>query len=185
VIKKYVRHLKAISTGVKNIFSNRLTAPYPDARQQVNERYRGMIRLNIEKCISCKQCGRVCPSGAIKMREVGEKKYPGVDYARCIFCGFCVEICTRSALEHTGLNDVAYLLLDDHWIPPEELEKGGTDPYQMQTEPVAVHLDAKKGLAYGRVTKQKRAKESAGGDDEGPAVPPGGEGSEAKEASEA
>jgi NADH-quinone oxidoreductase subunit I len=145
-----IRYLRAIGTGVKHLFSNRLTCPYPDARQMVNERYRGMIRPIREKCTSCMMCARVCPSNAIKMYAVDAKKFPGIDYARCVFCGFCVDICPVRALEHTSLHDVAYLDYEENLFPPEKFVEGGKDPYIVPGGVVTVTIDAKKGLIYGK-----------------------------------
>jgi NADH-quinone oxidoreductase subunit I len=147
-----IRHLRAIGTGLKHLFSNRLTCPYPDARQMVSERYRGMIRLFKDKCTSCMLCARACPANAIKMRVMDGKKLPGLDYARCVFCGFCVDICPVKALEHTSLHDVAYFDYRENQFPPEKFVDGGRDPYRVPGGVVTVRIDEKKGLVYGRKT---------------------------------
>ncbi|MFQ6130347.1 MAG: NuoI/complex I 23 kDa subunit family protein [Candidatus Hadarchaeaceae archaeon] len=161
---KLVRHLRAIETGVKHLFSNRLTCPYPDARQMVSERYRGMIHLNRDKCTSCMLCARACPSNAIKMHVSDGKKLPGLDYARCVFCGFCVDICPVKALEHTSLHDVAYLDYEENQFPPKKFVDGGRDPYHVPQGVVTVRIDERKGLLYGRkaegLKKEKMMKEA-------------------------
>jgi NADH-quinone oxidoreductase subunit I len=143
-----VRHLRAIGVGVRHLFSNRLTCPYPDARQMVPEGYRGMIMLLKDKCTSCMMCARSCPSDAIKMQVVGEKKFPRLDYARCVFCGFCVEVCPVKAISHTVLHDVAYLTYEENLFPPEKLVDGGKDPYRIPKGVVIVEIHEKKGLVY-------------------------------------
>lgn len=154
-----LRHLRAIRTGVKHLlFSNRLTCPYPDARQMVSERYRGMIRLNRDKCTSCMLCARACPANAIKMYVMDGKKLPGLDYARCIFCGFCVDICPVKALEHTTLHDVAYLDYKENQFPPEKFAEGGKDPYYVPGGVVMVEIHDKKGLLYKKKAVEKEEK---------------------------
>lgn len=150
-----LRHLRAIGTGVKHLFSNRLTCPYPEARQMVNERYRGMLHLNKDKCTSCMLCARACPANAIKMQMMAGKKLPGLDYARCIFCGFCVDICPVKALAHTSLHDVAYLDYKENLFPPKKFVDGGRDPYRVPRGVVAVEIHEKKGLIYRKIKKPK------------------------------
>lgn len=158
-----VRHLRAIGTGMKHLFSNRLTCPYPDARQMVNERYRGMIRLDVDKCTSCMLCVRACPANAMERKTVKvvkemrrvEKVVPALDYARCIFCGYCVDICPLMALAHTSLHDAAYFDYEENQFPPEKLINGGRDPYYVPKGVVAVRIHEKRGLTYGKPEKPK------------------------------
>lgn len=124
----------------------------------VGERYRGMIRLDKEKCTSCLLCARSCPANAIKMQMMDEKKLPGVDYTRCVFCSFCVSICPVKALEHTTLHDVAYLDYKENQFPPEKLVNGGRDPYRVPRGVVAVRIHEKKGLVYEEVKPKEEAK---------------------------
>jgi Dissimilatory sulfite reductase (desulfoviridin), alpha and beta subunits len=56
-----------------------------------------MIRLQFlaqvdrEKCTGCRECERICPSGAIKMVE----KKASVDGDRCIDCQRCIDRCDK------------------------------------------------------------------------------------------
>ena len=52
--------------------------------------------INPDKCKGCTKCARNCPVSAIS----GEKKAPHViDYAKCIKCGSCKDICSCVAIE--------------------------------------------------------------------------------------
>jgi Fe-S-cluster-containing hydrogenase component 2 len=93
-------------------------------------------------------CARSCPSNAIKMQVTDEKKFPRLDYARCVFCGFCVEVCPVKAISHTMLHDVAYLAYEENLFPPEKLVNGGRDPYRIPKGVVIVEIHEKKGLVY-------------------------------------
>ncbi len=159
---KVVKHLRAISTGIKNLFSNRLTCPYPDARQMVSDLYRGMIVWDNDKCTSCMLCAKSCPANAIKMYMCDGKKSPGLDYARCVFCGFCVDICPVKALEHTSLHDVAYLDYDENMFLPKKFMEGGNDPYRVPGGVVAVRIDEKKGLLYGSKAETPKLEKRGG-----------------------
>ena len=66
------------------------------------EQFRGRLKFCAEKCIGCKMCVRDCPSGAIKIRKVGDKQFEAdIDMAKCIYCGQCVDSCLKKALEIT------------------------------------------------------------------------------------
>ncbi|KXA89204.1 hypothetical protein AKJ62_03580 [candidate division MSBL1 archaeon SCGC-AAA259D14] len=143
-----LKHLKAIATGIKYLFSSkRQTCSYPATRQKVNERYRGMIKFNGELCVSCGICARVCPANAIKLRT-GVKEEPSLDYARCIFCGFCVESCPASALENAPLHDLVYTNYDQQFFEPEELTEADKDPYEVPDGVVEVKIDEDEGFLY-------------------------------------
>ncbi|KXB03714.1 hypothetical protein AKJ45_00840 [candidate division MSBL1 archaeon SCGC-AAA261F19] len=139
--------MKAIATGFKYLFSKRQTCPYPEARQKLGRRYRGMIELNQGRCVSCAMCAMVCPANAIKMKANG-KEMPSLDYARCIFCGFCVEACPANALGHKSLHDLAYLDYKKQQFAPKRLSKAGKDPYEIPEGEVRVKIDERRGLIY-------------------------------------
>ena len=71
------------------------------------ERYRGFHSNDIEKCIGCQMCAKVCPANAItyvKIENAGKKGLkwrPVVDYGRCCFCGFCTDVCPTKSLKLT------------------------------------------------------------------------------------
>ncbi len=53
-------------------------------------------KLNLERCIRCGICGRMCRGDAISNREDG---YPEIDFDSCINCGWCIKNCPSQALE--------------------------------------------------------------------------------------
>ncbi len=52
--------------------------------------------INTEKCVYCKLCVKVCPTGAISEPE--EKKLK-IDQDKCIKCGMCYEVCKFDSVE--------------------------------------------------------------------------------------
>lgn len=47
-------------------------------------------------------CMRDCPSDAITIKKIGEKKFQAeINLARCIYCAQCVDSCPKKALETT------------------------------------------------------------------------------------
>jgi len=123
-----------------------VTAPYPPPAGS-----RGAIALVAESCTSCMLCARECPDWCIEIDSHSEEE-PGtgrrprarhvldrfaIDYALCMFCGICVEVCPFDALfwspefEYSETR-IAELLHDKHklgeWMgtvqEPEPLEMG-------------------------------------------------------------
>ncbi len=54
---------------------------------------------NIENCVSCKQCTKLCPMYAIELvDEETEDKRIVIDYDKCIGCGVCAFNCPKEAI---------------------------------------------------------------------------------------
>lgn len=53
-----------------------------------------LSKVNLEKCISCGKCARVCPVLAISMKE----KKPVIDESICLGCGVCARNCPKKAI---------------------------------------------------------------------------------------
>jgi len=63
----------------------------------IPENFRGKLDYDMECCIGCKLCVRVCPSEALVFKE--EKNKVKHYVSRCTFCGQCVNICPQSCFE--------------------------------------------------------------------------------------
>jgi NADH-quinone oxidoreductase subunit I len=61
------------------------TVQYPHEKETPPIRARGVIALHQDNCTSCMLCSRSCPDWCI-------------DYALCMYCGICVEVCPFDAL---------------------------------------------------------------------------------------
>ena len=81
---------------------------------------RGFIALIPDACTSCMLCVRECPSWCITVeshtenvsdpearrpRSVSVLDAFSIDYALCMYCGICVEVCPFEALEWTPAFD--------------------------------------------------------------------------------
>jgi len=87
---------------------------YPDSRVLLPPRSRGVIALLEENCTVCMVCARDCPDWCIYIdahTEVTQASAEGgrarqrtvldrfaIDFALCMYCGICVEVCPFDAL---------------------------------------------------------------------------------------
>lgn len=87
---------------LSNMLAKPATTQYPAVKLVMPERFRGKILFHAEKCVGCKLCVKDCPTAAIEIRKMADKKYDCIiDCSMCIFCAQCVESCTKKALEAT------------------------------------------------------------------------------------
>lgn len=57
-------------------------------------------KTDLDKCISCGTCPKVCPEGIIAMKKLAgyEKMKPVTDYDYCKGCGICAAECPVKAI---------------------------------------------------------------------------------------
>ena len=87
----------------RHLFRKADTVEYPEAAREPSDRFRGMFRLDEERCIKCTLCAIECPINIIFIDWHNEKNEAGknekvldrfdVDLKRCMFCGLCEEAC--------------------------------------------------------------------------------------------
>jgi NADH-quinone oxidoreductase chain I len=92
----------------QNLFSKPMTVRFPHESIPIPDGYRGEHEYDIEKCISCGFCAKICPNRAIEMVKVPEsykkeypKTYPKIDLGKCCFCRLCEDICPKEAIKLT------------------------------------------------------------------------------------
>lgn len=95
-----------------NLFRKPATIQYPREDLDVHGKpgpsliYRGMHANDLNTCIGCGNCSRVCPTAAITMTPDPDapedpartSERPVIDYGRCCFCAFCVDSCPSGSL---------------------------------------------------------------------------------------
>jgi NADH-quinone oxidoreductase subunit I len=160
--------LKGLGVTLKHLLSRSITQQYPHEKPDLPPRTRGVIALKAENCTVCWKCSRECPDWCIYIESHKETHQPAsggrarsaklldrfaIDYALCMYCGICVEVCPFDALfwspefeyaeygitelihEKERLDDWTYTVL-----PPPELEEGA-EPVEEAPAPEA-HSEA-------------------------------------------
>jgi NADH-quinone oxidoreductase subunit I len=112
------REIKGMLTGLGVTFRTMtkpaVTVQYPHEREDPVARARGVIALKEENCTVCMLCARSCPDWCIYIEGHKEQRPPrreggkprnvsvldrfDIDYALCMYCGICVEVCPFDAL---------------------------------------------------------------------------------------
>jgi formate hydrogenlyase subunit 6/NADH:ubiquinone oxidoreductase subunit I len=88
-----------ISVVLGSLFRKPATIRYPYAPFRMPDKFRGPPTFDSDLCNGCKLCVRDCPSAAITITKVGEKRFDEtVDLGRCVYCGQCAETCPRKVI---------------------------------------------------------------------------------------
>ncbi len=99
---------------VRTVTEGPHTVQYPHEKEPPTGRARGVIALREDNCTVCMLCARSCPDWCIYIEGHKEKAPPrraggkpravnkldrfDIDFALCMYCGICVEVCPFDAL---------------------------------------------------------------------------------------
>ncbi|MCB0221765.1 MAG: NADH-quinone oxidoreductase subunit I [Chrysiogenetes bacterium] len=112
---------EAFTITMGHMFRTPVTVQYPEVnvKAQLPERYRGFLNVDLDVCISCRNCEKACPIDCILIEDVklerksiiGNNGKPSkkllnptvfnIDLSKCMWCGLCVEPCPTGAIYFT------------------------------------------------------------------------------------
>lgn len=137
----------AIGTASKNYFDHDkgiFTLEYPSTSMPVPDNGRYRLDNEIEDCIVCDKCAKVCPVNcidieAVKSTEEIRKASDGssvrlhaakfdIDMAKCCFCGLCTTVCPTECLTMTksydfSEYDITKMVYEFSDMTPESVEE--------------------------------------------------------------
>jgi len=103
----------------KALTQKSVTIQYPETKDRIPLGSRGLLFMDDEDCISCRQCANVCPVDCIyieaekrdsklapDLTKGGVKKTLNlnrfdIDVSLCCYCGLCSAACPTECLYHT------------------------------------------------------------------------------------
>jgi NADH-quinone oxidoreductase subunit I len=166
--------VKGLAVTLKHALRPSITQQYPQEKPDLPPRTRGVIALKEANCTVCYKCSRECPDWCIYIDAHKETHEPAsggkgrsmkvldrfaIDYALCMYCGICVEVCPFDALfwspefEYSEY-DVVELTHEkeklEEWtytvLPPPEQELG-VEPEQQEVGAAAASSGGSAPLA--------------------------------------
>lgn len=109
-----------------------ITLQYPAQRLPVPDRGRYKLHNEIEDCIVCNKCARVCPVDCIEIEGIPAPEVIGetsngmpkrihaarfdIDMAKCCFCGLCTTVCPTDCLTMTPVYDFSVFDVLEHKV---------------------------------------------------------------------
>jgi NADH-quinone oxidoreductase subunit I len=106
--------VKGLAVTLRSMGKPAVTQEYPHQRPELPPRSRGVIALFEENCTVCMLCARECPDWCIYIDSHKETQPPAsegarprtrnvldrfaIDYALCMYCGICIDVCPFDAL---------------------------------------------------------------------------------------
>nr|WP_227023233.1 NADH-quinone oxidoreductase subunit I [Actinomadura rubrobrunea] len=185
---------KGLAVTLRTMTRRSITRQYPEVQPDLPPRSRGVIALFEENCTVCMLCARECPDWCIyidshketlpaegggrpRTRNVLDRF--AIDFALCMYCGICIEVCPFDALfwspefEYAEY-DIAELTHEKErlreWMwtvpPPQAHDAGAEQPKEVAASQRAAARGPARGAA--RATARGPAARSApGAGDEG------------------
>jgi NADH-quinone oxidoreductase subunit I len=167
--------IKGLGVTLRTMTRPAATRQYPHVRPQLPARTRGVIALIEENCTVCMLCSRECPDWCIYIDSHKEQVAPkeggrartrnildrfAIDFALCMYCGICVEVCPFDALHWSPEFEYAEYQVERlthemdtlrtwaYSVPaPDPLEEGAVEPKELESARKAREAAAAKAAA--------------------------------------
>jgi NADH-quinone oxidoreductase subunit I len=181
--------LKGLGVTFRTMSRRAATAQYPHVRPDLPARTRGVIALVEENCTVCMLCSRECPDWCIYIDSHKEQVAPkeggrartrnvldrfAIDFALCMYCGICVEVCPFDALywspefeyaeySHEPLTHEKERLREwAYTVPaPDPLEEGSVEPAEYGAIRKAREAAVAKAAAAAEAARKAAAERAA------------------------
>jgi NADH-quinone oxidoreductase subunit I len=172
---KGVGLIKGLGVTLKTMTRPAATRQYPHVKPNLPARTRGVIALIEENCTVCMLCSRECPDWCIYIdshkeqvaaKEGGRARTRNIldrfaiDFALCMYCGICVEVCPFDALHWSPEFEYAEHQIERlthemdtlrkwaYTVPaPDPLEVGAVEPKELESARKAREAAAAKAAA--------------------------------------
>ncbi|WP_406172685.1 NuoI/complex I 23 kDa subunit family protein [Streptomyces sp. NBC_00996] len=204
---------KGLAVTLRTMTKKTVTAQYPDAQPELPPRTRGVIGLFEENCTVCMLCARECPDWCIYIdshKETVPPAAPGgrersrnvldrfaIDFALCMYCGICIEVCPFDALfwspefeyAETDIHELTHerdKLREWMWtVPaPPALDPGAEEPKEIAAARKTADKLAAEQLAAGQAEQAAQAERAEQAAQAAPPAPAGTEPQAPTQASE-
>jgi len=135
-----IRHLfnarkkaQSYSVSEENYFEKQngiATLQYPHESMPVPDNGRYRLHNEIDDCIVCDKCAKICPVDCIEIEPIKAKETFGhtsdgtpkriyaarfdINMGKCCFCGLCTTVCPTECLTMTKSYDFSEFEIDDH-----------------------------------------------------------------------
>ena len=152
---KYFSHTEGIST-----------IQYPHEMIAVPDNGRYRLHNEIDDCIVCDKCAKICPVDCITIEPIRATEEIGktsdgtskriyaakfdIDMAKCCFCGLCTTVCPTECLTMTKVFDFSVTEIEDHTYAFAEMsdaeiaeKKRILEEYQKKKAPAAASTEQK------------------------------------------
>src|SRR5215211_5327553 len=172
---KGVGLIKVLGVTLRTMTRPAATRQYPHVKPDLPARSRGVIALIEENCTVCMLCSRECPDWCIYIDSHKEQVAPkeggrartrnmldrfAIDFALCMYCGICVEVCPFDALHWSPEFEYAEHQIEKlthemdtlrTWAysvtAPDPLEEGAVEPKELESARKAQEAIAAKAAA--------------------------------------
>jgi NADH-quinone oxidoreductase subunit I len=153
--------VKGLGVTFRTLSRRAVTQQYPHVKPKLPARSRGVIALLEENCTVCMLCSRECPDWCIYIDSHKETVAPkeggrartrnvldrfAIDFALCMYCGICVEVCPFDALlwspefeyaevSHEAMTHEMERLREWTYTvpPPDPLDEGAVEAKEVET----------------------------------------------------
>jgi NADH-quinone oxidoreductase subunit I len=186
--------VKGLGVTFRTMSRRAATVQYPHVKPKLPARSRGVIALLEENCTVCMLCSRECPDWCIYIDSHKETVAPkeggrartrnvldrfAIDFALCMYCGICVEVCPFDALlwspefeyaefSHEAMTHEMERLREWTYTvpPPDPLDEGAVEAKEVETARKA--SEAARAKAAAAIEAQQQAAAEAA---QAPATP--------------